>query len=210
MSASAGRRDRKKSATRDALRSAALRLTLEHGYDNVTIEAITVDADVCVRTFFNYFDSKEDAVLSLEPERGAGVAAALEIRPANELPVVSLQAVFVEMAADIAARHQLWQQRMDLVRANPQLWPRMIASFASFERGIAAGVAARTGCELETDLYPGVVAAAAVGAMRVALGQWQPADDAIALSELLTSAFDVLVRGLAPPETTGGSGAPPC
>jgi AcrR family transcriptional regulator len=194
-----GRRDRKKTGTREALRSAALRLALERGYDNVTIETITEAADVSVRTFFNYFDSKEDAVLGLEHDSGTSIEDALVARPAGEPPLVALRAVFVERAAQIAERQPLWRQRMELVRANPQLWPRMIASFAEFERSIAHGVATRTGCDPDSDLYPSVVAAAAAGAMRVAMAQCRAADDDSALTELLSSAFDVLVRGLAPP-----------
>jgi len=54
--ATVGRRDRKKAETREALRWAALRLALEHGYEQLTVEAITEAADVSVRTFFNYFN----------------------------------------------------------------------------------------------------------------------------------------------------------
>ncbi|MEP7022005.1 MAG: TetR/AcrR family transcriptional regulator [Pseudonocardiales bacterium] len=210
MQETQGRRDRKKSDTRDALRIAALRLALEHGYDNVTIEAITEAADVSVRTFFNYFDSKEDAVLGLGYDGGAGVADALAGRPAGEAPVVALRAAFLEMAANLAERQPLWGQRMALVRANPQLLPRLISSFAAFERRIAEGIAARTGCDVETDLYPSVVAAAAAGAMRVAMAQCRFRADEVTLTEFLSSAFDVLVRGLTPPEASTKTGPTTC
>lgn len=205
-----GRRDRKKRETREALRSAAVRLTLQRGYDNVTIEAITEAADVSVRTFFNYFESKEDAVLGLEADPGSGFATALAARPAGESPMVALRAVFIDIAGDLAAKHVVWRERSELFRANPQLWPRMIASFAAFEDNLTAAVAERSGCNSETSVYPGVVAAAAAGAMRVALHQWKPTDDPEALTQLLTSAFDVLVRGLVPPAPGRKRGGAPC
>ncbi|MFC7642252.1 TetR/AcrR family transcriptional regulator [Streptosporangium lutulentum] len=62
--AAAGRRERKKLATRAAVREAALRLALRDGVENVTVEQIASEADIAVRTFFNYFSSKEEAVVA--------------------------------------------------------------------------------------------------------------------------------------------------
>lgn len=198
------RRDRKKSETRLALRRAALELSLERGYDNVTIEAITDAADVSARTFFNYFDSKEDAVLGMEQDGDMRVAAAIAARPPHEAPLVAVREVFMQMAGTLADGHALWHQRAELVRANPQLWPRLLASFGKFEAGIATAVATRTGLDPQESVYPAVVAAAAAGAMRVALHQCQPAGlvmDAAALQQRLADTFEVLARGInAPPE----------
>ena len=46
-----GLRERKKRATRRALRDAAVHLVLEHGLENVTVEEIAVAAEVSTRTF---------------------------------------------------------------------------------------------------------------------------------------------------------------
>ena len=197
--APAGRRDRKKTATREALREAALRLAIEHGYEQLTVEAITEEADVSLRTFFNYFASKDDALLGPDPDRAAALAGGLIARPADESPVVALRAVFEQLALSFAERQPLWQARMQLVRANPQLWPRLYAGFADFERSIAEAVATRTGSDPDLDLYPGVAAAAAVGAMRVAVAHWRAGGESASLPELVMSAFDVLAAGLDQP-----------
>lgn len=195
-----GRRDRKKAETRDALRWAALRLARDHGYDQLTVEAITEAADVSVRTFFNYFASKDEALLAPDPERAQQVARALAGRPPGEPPITALRAVFAELAGSFAEREPLWQARLEVVRANPQLWPRLFATFTEFERGLTEAVAARTGADPGRDLYPGVVAAAVVGAMRVAVAHWRSAGGGRQLPELLTEAFDVLATGLAAPD----------
>lgn len=58
-----GLRERKKRERQRALRQAAIDLTLEKGYANVTIEDICGACGVSRRTFFNYFSSKEEALL---------------------------------------------------------------------------------------------------------------------------------------------------
>ncbi|WP_158609469.1 TetR/AcrR family transcriptional regulator [Cellulomonas triticagri] len=60
-----GLRARKKRARLEAFVDATHRLAGEHGLENVTVEAICAEVGVSVRTFFNYFDAKDDAVLGL-------------------------------------------------------------------------------------------------------------------------------------------------
>jgi AcrR family transcriptional regulator len=200
-----GRRDRKKAETREALRSAALQLAIEHGYEQLTVEAITESADVSVRTFFNYFTSKDDALLGPDPDRADALAVGLAARPAGEPPVVALRAVFGDLAESFVEREPMWRARLELVRANPQLWPRMFAGFADFERVLTEAVATRTGCDPDVDLYPGVVAAAVVGAMRVAMAHWRAASGETSLSNLLSAAYNILAVGLSEPEPCGAA-----
>src|SRR5271165_5864259 len=97
--AEGGRRDRKKQATRQALRSAALELVAERGFAHVTIEDIAEAADVATRTFFNYFPSKESAVIGADPERIEELRTSLLTRPLAESPLQALRSVTVEYAA---------------------------------------------------------------------------------------------------------------
>jgi len=62
-----GLRERKKRARREALIAATHRLVERDGLDAVTVEGICEAAGVSVRTFFNYFESKDDAVLGHTP-----------------------------------------------------------------------------------------------------------------------------------------------
>ena len=58
-------REKKKDATRKALREAALRLAMEHGPDNVRVDDIADAAGVSPRTYNNYFSSREQAIVAL-------------------------------------------------------------------------------------------------------------------------------------------------
>ena len=70
MSTSAvlGRRERKAQETSSRLTSVSRRLTAERGLGGFTVQEVCDEADVSRRTFFNYFSSKEDAILGVHPE----------------------------------------------------------------------------------------------------------------------------------------------
>ena len=202
MSETIGLRERKKAQTRRALTAAAIRLSIERGSpDRVTVEEISEAADVSPRTFFNYFSSKEDAVLGVDPERRTELRAELELRPADEAPVEALRAALLSTAEGIDENAELWAQRLQLVRDHPSLSAGYVASFADFERGMVEAMAARLGLDPDADLYPAIVVATALTIMRVTVKHWQATDADTPLADLLDLAFDQLADGLALPPT---------
>jgi AcrR family transcriptional regulator len=65
---SVNRRERKMQETAARLTSISRRFTGERGLSGFTIEELCAEADVSRRTFFNYFATKEDAVIGAHPE----------------------------------------------------------------------------------------------------------------------------------------------
>ena len=203
MTETSGLRERKKAQTRRALTAAAIRLSIERGSpDRVTVEEISDAADVSARTFFNYFPSKEDAILGVDPDGRSTMRSELELRPAEESPVDALRAALLATAESIDDNAELWAQRLQLVREHPSLTPGYVASFADFERGLVEAMAARLGLDADTDLYPSVVVAAALTVMRVTVKHWQANAVDTPLTQLLDTAFDNLADGLAVPPSS--------
>jgi AcrR family transcriptional regulator len=56
------RRERRRARTREQLKTAALELVLEKGYDQLSIQDITDRADLGRGTFYIYFNDKQDIV----------------------------------------------------------------------------------------------------------------------------------------------------
>lgn len=82
-----GLRDRKKRLTRQALADAALDLVAERGLDGITVEDIAAAAGVSARTFFNYFATKEEALLGPDPDAGPRLARRILDQPADLAPL---------------------------------------------------------------------------------------------------------------------------
>src|ERR687885_962938 len=93
-------RERKKTATREALSAAALRLALEHGPENVRVDEIAEAAGVSPRTYNNYFSSREQAIVAaITAERALRLAAALRARPTAEPLAEAVVEAVVELYA---------------------------------------------------------------------------------------------------------------
>jgi AcrR family transcriptional regulator len=198
-----GRRDRKKQATRKALRSAALRLVAERGFANVTVEDIAEAADVATRTFFNYFPSKESAVIGADPERVDQMKVCLLARPPGESPLAALRSVLVEYASAIAEElddlgegRDAWFSRFCVVREDPGLRGAYSAHIAEVERGVVEALAQRLQTDSSRDPYPSLVVAAAFAAARVAALHWSANGGVDSLARLTGAAFDGLAEGL--------------
>lgn len=164
-----GLRERKKQQTRDALHLAAVELVEERGLGAVTTEEIAERAEVSARTFFNYFPTKEAAVVGLDEHHASASAAALAARPLDESPADSVRAVLVERARQVTGDKALWVRRVALARRHPELTHAMTAWSAGAERALADALAERLGVDAAVDLRPALLVAVTGTAIRTAL-----------------------------------------
>jgi len=122
-----GLRKRKKRARRAALIDAAQHLVAEHGLDAVTVEMISAEAGVSARTFFNYFESKDDAVLGAE-DTGLPddvVRTFVEGGPTGRL-LTDLQVLVASLLAPAGEAHDRVMRAMDLMQQEPRLLQRHV------------------------------------------------------------------------------------
>ncbi len=190
-----GLRERKKAETRDALASAALRLADELGPDRVTVDEIAAAAGVSPRTFFNYFASKEDAIVGSTESSTSRVVQELASRPPAEAPIDALRAAVHASADHLEADPDDWIIRHRLVTRYPALGVRYAARLAAVEHELVVEIARRTRLDADVDTYPAALVSAAMAASRVALTVWQARDRRASLPRLFDEVFDQLDSG---------------
>ena len=151
MSEVVDRRQQRRLATLEALKSAALELALEFGPENVTVDDIVERADVSRRTFFNYFASKHDAILGISHLAIAAAAQSLRERPADEAPLAALGWVLSTRGEDADVIKRWWADRNELIHRYPNLLERHLTAFFQLEDDIVDGITpAETGGNFST------------------------------------------------------------
>jgi AcrR family transcriptional regulator len=198
-------RERKKQATRRALRAAGLRLVAERGYSNVTVEDIAEAAQVSPRTFFNYFPSKEAAVLGSGPERAEELRRRIAGQPPALGPLEAVWVVFREEATalsqelgELGGETGEWLGLMKRAHLDPSFAGVSASHMISFERAVAAGVAERLGSEAGCSPYGTLLGCTVGGLARAVMRIWAESGGAAALEEIVDSAFEALSQGLPP------------
>jgi AcrR family transcriptional regulator len=190
-----GLRERKKQATREALRLAALRLAVEKGWEQVRVEDIAAEAGVSPRTFNNYFDSKDEAFLATAYDRGARMHAALAARSADE----PLWAAVIEAVVHGFADEAVDLRQARRIRPTPTLAAEQLKAIMVIERALAEGIARRIGVDVEHDLYPRLVAAAVISATRATVEHWLRTESDLPFPPVLRDALERVAAGLPPP-----------
>ncbi|TCC53616.1 TetR family transcriptional regulator [Kribbella capetownensis] len=193
--AEGGLRERKKRETRAALAEAALRLALDKGPDNVTVEEIAEAADVSVRTFFNYFPHKEHAILGRNPEHLERALDRMRTAPAAESPLTTMWFVVDDVLRDLEREGEL-SRRGELIMSSPSLVYQLMMSSFEDERLLTAGLAERMG-EPGGSVRAALIVSASGAACRVAMELHKTAPER-SVRDLVAEGFHVLADGLDP------------
>ncbi|MFD3686460.1 TetR/AcrR family transcriptional regulator [Nocardiopsis sp. NPDC058631] len=199
-----GLRERKKKATRRALQEAGIRLTLERGLENVTVEEIAVEADVSTRTFFNYFATKEEALLGDIPATPDEQVRQefVDGGPTGDFveDLITVLITFLGSTEDLATQRADILLRKKLTEREPQLVRGMLARFHNVELELAGAIAERTGAATEDD-RPQLLAAASMAVMRHTMKRlhYSEAEEPADVRARIREAFRHLGETFAPP-----------
>ena len=192
---SCGLRERKKRETRRALNVAALELVEEKGYAAVTTEEIASRAGVSARTFFNYFPSKEAAVIGTTAEELESYAVVLEQDVPGERPLASLRRILAGMLAPASVDRGLRAKRRRVLLGEPALAPALVGNNIRIENALTAALERRLGLEPGASLEPRLTVALAIAAVRACIEHQQNGGQG-RLERNIDAAFDRLEAGL--------------
>lgn len=190
-----GLRERKKRETRRALNLAALDLVEEKGFAAVTTEEIAARAGVSARTFFNYFPSKEAAVIGTTGEELESYAAAVEEDVPGESPLESLHRIIAGMLAPASVDPEVRTKRRRILLGEPSLAPALVGNNIRIENALTAALERRLGVEPGASLEPRLTVALAIAAVRACI-EHQQNGGAGQLERNIDAAFERVAAGL--------------
>jgi AcrR family transcriptional regulator len=200
-----GLRARKKADTRKALSDAALELAFQHGFDNVTREAIATRAGVSLRTFNNYFTGKYEALAYWQSERMRRSIDELRRRPAGEPLWTSISASVLKPLEDDLADAASDVSRHELVEVRKLLLSTQVRNAMArdlFDEWVQV-VAERTGTDAVRDMYPRLVAAVIRAVGDAAADTHTAADLPASFAALVRSGLADVAAGLPEPHRKG-------
>lgn len=154
---------------RDRLSSAALDLFELQGFDATTVDQIAAAVGVNRRTFFRYFEAKEDAVFSDSPERLRILELTLTKGAGNPIPV-AVHALEMQLD-ELLLRGDLMRRRDILVQQSPALAERQLIWSGEYQRLLGDHLG-RDYSTSRDQMYARIVAAALLAAFGQVVTAW--------------------------------------
>jgi len=151
-SATTTRAAERKQATAKRLSTVSRRLTAERGLNGFTIEEVCDEVGVSRRTFFNYFPSKDEAVLGVDEDEEMRALSArfLALGSRGWSAVID---DFIDLAADVVNNSEMSAEEHRILMIAMEREPRLLARFIGMGREreleIAALMAQREGVAVD-------------------------------------------------------------
>ncbi len=115
-----GLRERKKAKTMANVQMHAMRLFRELGYNATTVEQIAEAAEISPSTFFRYFSTKEDVVIT--DNYDPLLIAAFEDQPSDLSPLQAVRNAMISGMVDMSPDElETMRERNQLIMAVPEL-----------------------------------------------------------------------------------------
>lgn len=208
---STGLRERKKEARRCQLIAVARRLVLARGLDQVTVGEMCEEVGVSERTFFNYFGTKEDAVLGLGVD--ADVLSSQEIAAfVAGQPSGDLLRDGAHLVARILQRAEsgLGERRafFELVQREPKLLVRHVGWVELQRSRLVEMIAAREE-RLPTGVEPAITSAVLIALLHAMGTRWLESDRSATIEDCLPEVLAGFRRLATSPPATPATPAMP-
>ena len=208
VDAAPGLRERKRLATRRSIQLAVLDLVAERGLDGITVDEVSRVADVSPRTFFNYFASKEEALLGDPPELPdeGQVEEFVHGGTAGSL-LDDITRLLISAGESTSNDVEIFHRRHALLKQYPHLFAMRMATLRRFEEEVAAVVVRRLEADdpaLAKDPHhlgerARLITLVSFAAMRHAWTCWADGESPSKLTERLTESFGELSTLFASP-----------
>lgn len=184
-------RERTREAVRGDIRRTAVALFAARGFDAVTTEEIAAEAGISARSFFRYFATKEDVLVSGAAAVGLQVRDRLASRPDGEDLWTSLRYSLDVALEMMEAFGPLNFTGMTVIMSTPALRASHFEKHLAWEEALLPEIAARL-TEDVSSVEVRTWAHTAMGCLDVALFEWVRINAARTLPQLLDEAFGTI------------------
>jgi AcrR family transcriptional regulator len=187
--------ERKQELVREALAAAATDLFVANGFEQTTVERIARAAGVSRRTFFRYFESKEDVLAHHADQLGERLYSALATRPLSEPPLVAIRHALVPAVEAGLESPDVLRCTIRLLRETNSLRRVVMARRNRLEERVAALMARRLG-KRAADHAPMLLAFLTRALIDTAFNAWydRETDDVAGLVDDLVASLRAIVR----------------
>jgi len=165
----AGLRERKRRDTRQRIAETGLRLFLEKGYEQTTLDLVAEAAGISRRTFFYYFDSKEDILLAWQNGIGDAIRRAILAGPGDDAPLDTVLAAILSLAGNYDPEKLILIDR--LLRSTEQLRASKHAKYLRQEQAVFEALCQKWPQDDRRDALR-LVAMICIGILRIAVDRW--------------------------------------
>ncbi|PRX48215.1 TetR family transcriptional regulator [Prauserella shujinwangii] len=184
---------RRRSTSQHELERVAFELFARQGFDATTVDEIARGAGIGRRTFFRYFDSKNDVVWGSFGEHLERMREHFRRCPPGQPLLDALRTVVVEFNRVDPEDVPWHRRRMELILRVPALQAHSTLRYADWRAVVAEFAAGRLGVPPDA-LKPQALAYAALGVALAAYEHWL-ADPGSDLCAVLDAAMTDLARG---------------
>jgi AcrR family transcriptional regulator len=183
-------RERNRQAAYAEISDTAMRLFMEQGFENTTIEQIAAAVGIAPRTFFRYFATKEDIVVGDLVRLGEVVKTALEARPPEEGPWDALTAALAALS-DAPDKPSRALETALLTTANPSLRARHLEKHLRWQELLVPEIERRLGIEPGPVPAPGAhaIVGACLACLDTAMEIWARRNGEGTLEEIYLEAL---------------------
>ena len=187
-------RAHKRRETLARIAETGLKLFMENGYEETTLDAIAAASGISRRTFFHYFTSKDDILLAYQKNAFLdAIPAATQRQSPDQSPIDVARNCLLDLASKHETKESMAADR--LLRSTEALRKRKEAMFVEAEQILT---------EALQRLWPDparyealrVVAMMAVGTLRLAMENARKANGEYPLARYLREGFDRLKQAI--------------
>lgn len=191
-------RERKQRLLRLELGDVALRLFIQRGFAETTIEDIAETAGISRRTFFRYFETKEDVVLWRLRYSSEQLGEALLARPADEPPLLAVRNALEVMHESFQNEPERYRAYLQFLLETPRIRAQLLDTREQWRVHLSRLLAERLGDPEDKNGRACLIASVAVCLQDVAVRRWA-AEGARSLKEYMDEAFTTVGEILGPP-----------